>query len=83
MLDQSIRLQEAQQQVAGTTIRERLARFSSMELMEALMAADLAMGGTNEERIERLLSAGSSLDVMQFFRQDALQQVSAQPTQSE
>jgi hypothetical protein len=48
--------------------------------MEALMAADLAMGGTNKERIERLLAAGSSLDVMQFFHQDALQRVSAQPT---
>ncbi|MEP6960133.1 MAG: hypothetical protein ABI980_15505 [Nitrospirota bacterium] len=83
MLDQSIGIQEAQQQMAGTTVRERLARFSSRELMEALMAADLAMGGTNEQRIERLLAASSSLDVMQFFHQDALQRVSVQPTSVE
>lgn len=48
-------------------LRERLATLSSKELMDALMAADMPMGGTNAQRIDRLLSIASPVDVSQFL----------------
>ncbi|SLM46461.1 protein of unknown function [Nitrospira japonica] len=35
--------------------------------MDALMAADMPMGGTNAQRIDRLLSIASPVDVSQFL----------------
>jgi len=54
-----------QTQTSG--LRERLTTLSSKELMDALMAADMPMGGTNAQRIHRLLSMASPLDVSQFL----------------
>ena len=76
MLDQLIGLSEAQQQSARRAAHECFAKFSSRELMEALLVADQPRGGTNEERIERLLSVGYPMNVLQFFHQDSVQRVS-------
>jgi len=76
MLDQSIGLSEARQQLARKAAHDCFAKFSSRELMEALLAADMPMGGTDAERIERLLSVGHPLDVLQFFPKDSVQRVS-------
>ena len=51
-------------------LHERLAAFSTKELMDALMVTDLPMGGTNAQRINRLLSVASPLGVTQFFQRD-------------
>lgn len=75
MLDQSTGVSDSQLQLARETAQECFAKFSSKELMDALMAADLPMGGSDERRIERLLSLGYPQDVLQYFRQDALQRV--------
>ena len=72
MLNQSIGLPESQPQLARNATHECFAKFSSKELMDALMAADLPMGGTNVERIERLLSVGHPQDVWQFFHRNAV-----------
>jgi hypothetical protein len=76
MLGQSIGLPESQHQLARKAAHECFAKFSSKELMDALMAADLPMGGLDVQRIERLLSVGHPQDVLQFFHRDALQRVS-------
>ncbi|OGW50276.1 MAG: hypothetical protein A2V62_05485 [Nitrospirae bacterium RBG_19FT_COMBO_58_9] len=75
MIDQSLVSQESQCRLAGKPVDECLSKFSSKELMDALMAADLPMGGSNMQRIERLLSVGYPQDVFQFFHRDALQRV--------
>lgn len=46
---------------------ELLCRLNSRELMDTLMALDMAMGGTNEERIARLLSTMQPLDLLPFL----------------
>lgn len=76
MLDQLIGLSEAQQQLSRKAAQACFAKFSSRELMAALLAADLPMGGTDAVRIDRLLSVGYPLNVLQFFHQDAVQRVS-------
>lgn len=48
-------------------LSERLATLTSKELMDALMAADMPMGGTNAQRIDRLLSIAAPVDVLQFL----------------
>ena len=53
-----------------------LRQLTSRELMDALMAADMPMGGSNEQRIERLLSAMQPQDLRAFLPQHVLQQVS-------
>ena len=69
--------QEAGQQVdAQSSVREFLRQLSSRELMDALMAADMPMGGTNEQRIERLLSAMQPRDLAQFLPVSVLKRVS-------
>ena len=75
MLDQLIGLSESQPQLSRETAHEYFSKFSSKELMDALMEADMPMGGPDERRIERLLSLGYPQDVLQYFRQDALQRV--------
>lgn len=55
---------------------EFLRRLTSRELMDALMAADMPMGGTNEQRIERLLSVMQPQDLRSFFPQHVLERVS-------
>jgi len=55
---------------------EFLRQLTSRELMDALMAADLPMGGTNEQRIERLLSVMQPQDLTAFLPQHVLERVS-------
>jgi len=55
---------------------EFLRQLTSRELMDALMAADMPMGGTNDQRIERLLSAMQPQDLTSFFPQHVLERVS-------
>lgn len=54
---------------------EFLRQLTSRELMDALMAADLPMGGTNEQRIERLLSVMQPQDLTAFLPQHVLERV--------
>lgn len=69
--------QEHGQQVdTQASVREFLRQLSSRELMDALMAADMPMGGTNEQRIERLLTAMQPRDLAQFLPVSVLQRVS-------
>jgi hypothetical protein len=69
--------QEAGQQVdAQSSVREFLRQLSSRELMDALMAADMPMGGTNEQRIERLLSVMQPRDLVQYLPVSVLKRVS-------
>lgn len=69
--------QEIDQQVdAQTSVREFLRQLSSRELMDALMAADMPMGGTNEQRIERLLSAMQPRDLAHYLPVSVLRRVS-------
>jgi len=56
--------------------QEFLRQLSSRELMDALMAADMPMGGTNEQRIERLLSVMQPQDLTAFLPQHVLDRVS-------
>ena len=56
---------------------EFLRQLTSRELMDALMAADLPMGGSNEQRIERLLSAMQPQDLTAFIPQHVLARVSS------
>lgn len=75
--------QEHGQQVdAQASVREFLRQLSSRELMDALMAADMPMGGTNEQRIERLLSAMQPRDLAQFLPVSVLKRVSPAATLS-
>jgi len=55
-------------QIQTRVLRERLTTLSSKELMDPLMAADMPMGGTNAQRIERLVCMASPVDVSQFLR---------------
>ncbi len=55
---------------------EFLRQLTSRELMDALMAADMPMGGTNEQRIERLLSVMQPQDLRSFLPQHVLERVS-------
>jgi hypothetical protein len=55
---------------------EFLRQLTSRELMDALMAADMPMGGTNEQRIERLLSVMQPQDLTAFLPQHVLDRVS-------
>ncbi len=55
---------------------EFLRRLTSRELMDALMAADMPMGGTNEQRIERLLSVMQPQDLTAFLPQHVVDRVS-------
>ncbi len=55
---------------------EFLRQLTSRELMHALMAADLPMGGTNEQRIERLLSVMQPQDLTAFLPSHVLERVS-------
>lgn len=69
--------QEAGQQVdAQSSVRDFLRQLSSRELMDALMAADMPMGGTNEQRIERLLSVMQPRDLVQYLPVSVLKRVS-------
>jgi hypothetical protein len=65
-----------QQVVVQTSVREFLRQLSSRELMDALMAADMPMGGTNEQRIERLLSVMQPHDLAQYLPVSVLKRVS-------
>lgn len=65
-----------QQVDAQTSVREFLRQLSSRELMDALMAADMPMGGTNEQRIERLLSAMQPRDLAHYLPVSVLKRVS-------
>ncbi|MCS6293457.1 MAG: hypothetical protein H8J66_10335 [Nitrospira sp.] len=56
--------------------QEFLRQLTSRELMDALMAADMPMGGTNEQRIERLLSVMQPQDLTAFLPQHVLDRVS-------
>ncbi|SPP64175.1 hypothetical protein [Nitrospira lenta] len=53
-----------------------LHQLTSRELMDALMAADMPMGGSNEQRIERLLSVIQPQDLRAFLPQHVLDRVS-------
>ncbi len=64
---------------AQTWGREFLRQLSSRELMDALMAADMPMGGTNEQRIERLLSVMQPRDLAQYLPVSMLKRVSPAP----
>ena len=55
---------------------EFLHQLTSRELMAALMAADMSMGGTDEQRIERLLSVMQPQDLRSFLPQHVLERVS-------
>lgn len=55
---------------------EFLRQLTSRELMDALMAADMPMGGTNEQRIERLLSVTQPQDLTSFLPQHVRERVS-------
>lgn len=57
--------------------QEFLCQLTSRELMDALMAADMPMGGTNEQRIERLLSVMQPQDLRSFLPQHVLERVSS------
>lgn len=57
--------------------RAWLRQLSSRELMDALMAADMPMGGTNEQRIERLLSVMQPQELAQFLPRAVLQRAPA------
>lgn len=57
-------------------VPEFLRQLTSRELMDALMAADMPMGGSNEQRIERLLSVVQPQDLTAFFPQHVLKRVS-------
>jgi len=59
-----------------TSVREFLRQLSSRELMDALMAADMPMGGTNEQRIERLLTVMQPRDLAQYLPVSVLKRVS-------
>jgi hypothetical protein len=56
---------------------EFLRQLTSRELMDALMAADMPMGGTDEQRIERLLSVMQPQDLTAFLPQHVLERVSS------
>jgi hypothetical protein len=56
--------------------QEFLRQLTSRELMDALMAADMPMGGSNEQRIERLLSVMQPQDLTAFLPQYVLERVS-------
>ena len=53
-----------------------LRQLTSRELMDALMAADMPMGGTDEQRIERLLSVMQPQNLTAFLPQHVLDRVS-------
>lgn len=55
---------------------EFLRQLTSRELMDALMAADMPMGGTNEQRIARLLSVMQTQDLTAFLPQHVPERVS-------
>lgn len=55
---------------------EFLRQLTSRELMDALMAANMPMGGTNEQRIERLLSGMQPQDLTSFLLRHVLERVS-------
>mgnify|MGYP001593933208 CR=1 FL=1 len=55
---------------------EFLRQLTSRELMDALMAADMPLGGTNEQRIERLLSVIQPQDLRAFLPQRVMGRVS-------
>lgn len=67
---------KGQQVDAQTSVRELLRQLSSRELMDALMAADMPMGGTNEQRIDRLLSAMQPRDLTHYLPVSVLKRVS-------
>ncbi len=67
--------EEKSRGAAVNTMHAQLRNFNARELMDALMAADLPLGGTNDQRIERLLSVVQAQDVLQFFPEDARQRV--------
>jgi hypothetical protein len=71
MAGSSMRIQGAEDQ----ELQQMLMRCNGRELMDALMAADMPLGGTNEERIERLLSILKPQDVMRFFSPDTRQRL--------
>lgn len=66
-----------QQVDAQASMREFLRQLSSRELMDALMAADMPMGGTNEQRIERLLSVMQPRDLAQYLPVSVVKRVSS------
>ena len=72
---------DGRENVCGTQLNqfapEFLSQLTTRELMDALMAADMPMGGTHEQRIERLLSAMQPQDLAQFFPQAVLQRMSS------
>ena len=55
---------------------EFLHQLTSQELMDALMAVDMPMGGSNQQRIERLLSVMQPQDLTSFLPQHVLERVS-------
>ncbi|MDO9118143.1 MAG: hypothetical protein Q7U39_09310 [Nitrospira sp.] len=55
---------------------EVLHQLTSRELMDALMAVDMPMGGTNEQRIERLWSVMQPQDLTSFLPQHVCERVS-------
>lgn len=57
----------------GQVGREFLSQLTGRELMDTLMAADMPMGGTQEERIERLLSVMQPQDIAQFLPESVLE----------
>lgn len=69
--------QESGRQVdVQPSVREFLRQLSPRELMDALMAADMPMGGTHEQRIERLLTVMQPLDLAQYLPVLVLKRVS-------
>ncbi|MDP3089647.1 MAG: hypothetical protein Q8N04_03150 [Nitrospira sp.] len=56
--------------------QEFLRQLTSRELMDALMAVDMPMGGTHEQRIERLLSVMQPQDLTSFLPQHVCERVS-------
>ena len=68
--------EHGQQGDTQASVREFLRQLSSRELMDALLAAAMPMGGTNEQRIERLLSATQPRDLAQFLPVSVLQRAS-------
>jgi hypothetical protein len=71
MAEQFISVRVADDGQSVKSLHNRLARCNSRELMDALIAADLPLGGTDEQRRERLLSAVQPQDVWQFLPRDA------------
>ena len=55
---------------------EFLRQLTSRELMDALMAADMPMGGSKEQQIERLLSVMQPQDLTAFLPRHVLERVS-------